>query len=83
MVWSADVNGKAGSIIVAGGKLLMVSSDGDLALIQPKPGKYQELGRKSISKDQIRALPALSNGTLVVRDLKGKVTAWSLATIKD
>jgi len=56
------------NLIVADGKLVIVTDDGDLVLATPSPKSYSELARARIFRTTTRALPALSNGRLYVRD---------------
>lgn len=56
-----------GSIIKADGKLLFVTTEGDLVLIEPNSERYKELARAKLLRTATRALPALANGLLYVR----------------
>jgi outer membrane protein assembly factor BamB len=56
------------NLIVADGKLVIVTDDGELVLASASPEAYRELGRARLSRLTTRALPALSNGLLYVRD---------------
>ena len=65
--WSEDNFGVA-TIIAAGNRLLLVKTNGEIVLADASPKAYQEQGRAKLSTLTIRALPAVSNGKLVVRD---------------
>lgn len=65
--WSQDSFGYA-TLIKADGKLVIVKSDGTLVLAAMGGDEYRELARIRIFSDTVRALPALSNGRLYVRD---------------
>ncbi len=65
-------------IIAADGKLLVQTVEGELLLVAVDTQKYLELGSVRLSKATTRALPAFSNGLLVVRDTAGSLTAWSI-----
>jgi outer membrane protein assembly factor BamB len=56
------------NLIVADGKLLLITDDGELILAAASPDAYRELARARLSRTTTRALPALSNGLLYVRD---------------
>jgi len=58
-------------LILAGDKLLIQKSDGQIALAAADPSKYQELATARIGPGPTRALPALSNGRLYVRSGSG------------
>ena len=65
--WTKD-NFPIANLIVADGKLVIVTDDGELVLASASPKAYRELGRTRLSRSTTRALPALSNGLLYVRD---------------
>lgn len=65
--WTEDGFGYA-TLIRADGKLLILKTDGQLVLAEPTPERYHELDRARIAHKTTRALPALSNGRLYVRD---------------
>lgn len=67
VLWSKDNFGVA-TLILADEKLLIVKTDGTLVLAKPSPDSYRELGRSKVLSGTTRALPALSNGLLYVRD---------------
>jgi outer membrane protein assembly factor BamB len=56
------------NLIGADGKLVIVTDDGNLVLAEASPMAYRELGQTKLAKTATRALPALSNGLLYVRD---------------
>lgn len=57
-----------GTLILADGKLLIVKDDGTLVLATATPEAYRELGRARVLQSTTRALPALADGLLYVRD---------------
>ena len=65
--WSQDKFPIA-NLIVADGKLVIVTDEGELMLASAAPQSYRELARFRLSRSTTRALPALSNGLLYVRD---------------
>lgn len=65
--WSEESYGYA-TLIKAGGKLLIVKTDGELVLAALNSSKYEELARARVFNDTVRALPALANGRLYVRN---------------
>ena len=65
--WSVDGFGYA-TLILADGKLIILKTDGELVLARADKSKFVELGRTRLFSDTTRALPALSNGRLLVRD---------------
>jgi outer membrane protein assembly factor BamB len=68
--WSQTGYGVA-HLILAGDKLLLQKSDGQIALAAADPMKYRELAAARIGNGPTRALPALSNGRFYVRTGSG------------
>jgi hypothetical protein len=65
--WSVPGYGVA-ALILADEKLVLVTTEGELVLARPSPKKYEELARARLLPGTIRALPALADGRLYVRD---------------
>lgn len=56
------------SLLAADGKLIIAKTDGGLLLAELNPTAYKPLAQAEIFHDTVRALPALSNGRLYLRD---------------
>jgi len=67
LLWT-EQNFGYGTLIQADGKLLAVKTNGDIMLIEASPEKYRRLAKAKALKGTIRALPALANGMLYVRN---------------
>lgn len=65
--WTEPAFGYA-TLLKAGDKLLALKTDGTLVAIAPSKQGYRELARATIFATTTRALPALSDGRLYVRD---------------
>jgi outer membrane protein assembly factor BamB len=48
--------------------LLILTTEGELILARAATQKYEELARATVTGSTCRALPALANGLLFVRD---------------
>lgn len=59
-----------GTLINASGKLVIMKTDGTLVLAAASPKAFQQLGSAQVLPTISRALPALANGLLYVRDTK-------------
>ncbi len=64
--WSQD-RMPVGHVIASGDLLLVLSVEGGLSLVRASPVKYERLAQADIAGGATRAIPALSNGRLVVR----------------
>ena len=67
--WSQNDFGYA-TLLEADNKLIILKTDGTLVLAEASKEAYKELGRAQVLSLTTRALPALSNGLLFVRDEK-------------
>jgi outer membrane protein assembly factor BamB len=67
VLWEKPGLGYA-TLIAADGKLLILTTEGELILASLDTTAYRELARATLSNRTIRALPALSKGLLYVRD---------------
>jgi outer membrane protein assembly factor BamB len=65
--WTQEGFGMASGIF-ADGKLLLVKTAGEAVMIDPSPDGLKQLAKASLLSGTIRALPALSDGLLYVRD---------------
>ncbi|HND51873.1 MAG TPA: PQQ-binding-like beta-propeller repeat protein, partial [Pirellulaceae bacterium] len=80
IVWSSPNFGVA-HVIRSGDKLLLLKTTGELVLAQAAPGAYKPLATAKISNDTTRALPALSQGRLVLRTNDGRGGGGQLMTL--
>ena len=62
-----------GHLILAGEQLVALSDDGELVLIHPQPGVYQELARADILEGKCWTTPVISNGRIYARSNKEAV----------
>ena len=69
VLWAEENYGYA-TLIEADNKLLIMKTDGTLVMATASKEEYKELGRAQVLNSTTRALPALSNGLLFVRDTK-------------
>ena len=67
--WTKNEFG-TGNLILAGDKLLVTKTDGELVLVEPVAKEYRELARTRLFDTTVQALPALADGRLFVRDTK-------------
>ena len=75
--WTQEGFG-CGSMILADGKLVILTEDGDLVLAKANPDKYEELARATVLESRpVRAPLALADGKLYGRDGR-KLVCWNL-----
>lgn len=67
VLWEKDGLGYA-TLLAADGKLLVLTTQGELVLASLDTTAYKELSRARLSNHTVRALPALANGLFYVRD---------------
>ncbi len=70
--WSQDRFG-AGTVTLAGDKLLILPESGELTLVKASPVKFTVLGKEQILGTGVRAYPALSDKRFFARDRQSLV----------
>ena len=65
--WTQD-QFRAGSVTLAGNRLLILRESGELILAAASPASFQPLARAQILPPTVRAYPALADGLLYVRN---------------
>lgn len=68
-LWAEEGFGMA-TVIAADGKLLILKTDGTFVLAKANAKRFEPLGEATLFTSTTRALPALSNGLFVARDVK-------------
>ncbi len=68
-----------GSLIFADGKLLVLSDDGRLALIEASPKAFRELGQVRVLDGRCWTPPVLAGGRVYVRNAAGEAVCLELA----
>jgi outer membrane protein assembly factor BamB len=64
--WTKEGFG-AGTLLLAGDKLLVLKETGELVMLTASPDQYQELARAQILSSGVRPYPALANGLYFAR----------------
>ncbi len=67
--WTEEGAG-TGNLILAGDKLLVIKTEGEVLLVEPSPRGFKQLARTRALDNSSQALAALSAGLLYVRDTK-------------
>lgn len=68
----------AGSVMAAGGKLIVLDGRGQLVIAEPSPLEFKPLARAQVLGGRCWAPPALANGCLYVRNAKGDLVCLDL-----
>ena len=71
--WSDGRFAPYGSLMIAGGKLVIQDENGELVIAHASPDQYRELARASILSGRCWAMPVLANGRIYVRNNKGQM----------
>jgi outer membrane protein assembly factor BamB len=71
--WSQD-RFMAGSVILAGDRLLLLRESGELVLAAASPDAFRAIARAQVLPATVRAFPALANGMLYARNEKTLVS---------
>jgi outer membrane protein assembly factor BamB len=76
--WSDKVSGK-GSLILAGGKLVVLSERGELLVADASPQEFKPISRAQVLGGKCWAAPVLSNGKIYCRNGAGDVVCLDVA----
>lgn len=69
VLWSEEGFG-AGTVTLAGGKLVIVRESGELVVAEASPKGFKSLARARLLKGTVRAYPALADGVIYLRNEK-------------
>jgi outer membrane protein assembly factor BamB len=69
-----------GSLMLAGGRLLALSDEGELACIAADPSKYHEIARAKVIDGRCWTVPVLAGGRVYCRTAAGDVVCVDLRT---
>lgn len=72
VAWSRERFG-GGTLMLTGGRLLILTERGELILAEASPEAFRPLARAQILDGTVRAYPALANGTLYARNQREMV----------
>ena len=67
--WNVDGFG-AGTVTLAGDKLLLVREGGELVLAAVSPSAFRQISAAKVLPATVRAYPAIANGRMYVRNEK-------------
>jgi len=68
----AENSVRAGSLMIADGKIVAITTGGDLVIAEAKPDAYHELARAKILGPTCWTMPVLANGRVYCRNEKGQ-----------
>ena len=68
-----------GQLLLVNGRLIVLTEDGDLALVRATPEKHDELSRFHVLDGKTWNVPAIAGGYLLVRNL-AEMAAFDLRT---
>ena len=70
-----------GQVVLAGNNLIVLTEDGDLALVRANPNRHEEISRFPVLEGKTWNVPAISEGYLLVRNL-AEMAAFDLRVAK-
>ncbi|MHC4326517.1 MAG: outer membrane protein assembly factor BamB family protein [Planctomycetota bacterium] len=77
IIWTQAGFGN-GSVMLADGKLIALSEDGELCIAEASPAGYRELGKGRILTGRCWSVPVLANGKIYARNAAGHVVCVEL-----
>jgi hypothetical protein len=70
---------KYGSMIAAGGRLVVLSDRGELMIAEPSPENFIPLARAKVIEGKCWTPPSLANGRMYIRTAKGELVCLDVA----
>jgi outer membrane protein assembly factor BamB len=70
--WSSPA-APMGNLTAADGKLIWITGNGELVVVEATPAAYKEIVRAQVSGGKVWSAPVLANGKLYIRNSKGDV----------
>lgn len=71
-----------GSVMLADGKLIALSEDGELCIVEASPAGYRELGKGRILTGKCWTVPVLANGKIYARNAMGHLVCVELMPVE-
>ena len=71
-----------GSVMLADGKLIVLSEDGELCIAEASPAGYRELGKGRILTSKCWTVPVLANGKIYARNAMGHLVCVELMPVE-
>jgi outer membrane protein assembly factor BamB len=81
VVWSQPM--PHGSVIAAGGRLIILTERGDLICAEATPERYKELGKARVLDGTCWTAPVLANGRIYCRNDRGRVICLDVRAAED
>ena len=81
IMWTQSGFGN-GSVMLAGGKLIALSEDGQLSIAEASPTGYRELGKGRILTGKCWTVPVLANGKIYARNAMGHLVCVELMPVE-
>jgi outer membrane protein assembly factor BamB len=78
VAWSAPISG-TGTLIAAGGKLIVLSGRGELLVAEATPEAFKPLARCQVLGGKCWTAPVLSHGKIYCRNARGKIVCLDVS----
>jgi outer membrane protein assembly factor BamB len=82
IMWTRDGFGN-GSVMLADGKLIALSEDGELWIAEASPAGYRGIGRGRILTGKCWSVPVLANGKIYARNAMGHLVCVELMPVEE
>ena len=77
-LWSERKGGQYGTLMVADGKLIVLSDSGELVIAEAQSSGYKELASANVLKGRCWVAPVLANGRIYAKTNKGQMVCIKL-----
>jgi len=73
IVWAEPQFAPYGTLMIAGGKLVVLDEKGDLVIAEAQPTAYRELARTKVLDSRCWVMPVLANGRIYAKSNRGEL----------
>ena len=76
--WQERKGGQFGTLMIAGGKLIVLSDSGELVIAEAQPSGYKQLASAKVLNGRCWVAPVLANGHIYAKTNKGQMVCVKL-----
>jgi len=83
VVWAEASFARYGTLMIAGGKLVVLDEKGELVIADANPAEYSELARAKVLNGRCWVMPVLANGRIYARSNMGEIVCLDVRAMRD
>lgn len=76
--WSEESFAPYGTLMIAGGRMVILDEHGELVIVEATPAGYRELARAKVLDERCWVMPVLANGRIYARSNLGQLVSFDV-----